>query len=355
MDIRPIVASALTAPTADNCQPWNYLWKDGILDIRQDDDRARAMLNPESVVSLLSLGCVLELIRIASSAQGLEARYERCGIGARVRFEAAATSADPLFAAIALRATDRRLYRGGMDPDPALLDILRRLDSAPGSELRYLVQYPDRYPANYLRYVSRCEGFVWTHRESTSDLLGWLRLSRREIERCDDGMPWPCIGARWIEAQALRVMRLLPWAIARLFTATAKFQARSLIGRQIRSSSAVLGIAVHTLSDDDLLAAGRTLLRTWLSLNAAGYGVQPTIIHSYLSYLTDRGLLRSHLSSRWMRLIHDGKSTLRESFGFAAGSHPIWVFRVGKSTPLPPRMRTKRRRLEDCLVIEGGN
>jgi hypothetical protein len=351
LDIRSIVAAALTAPTADNCQPWAYVWEDSVLTIWHDDARGESALNPAGTASLLSLGCVLELIQLASTAQGHDIEFELRGLGARVRFNKRTAPADPLPASVFMRATDRRIYRRSVQPDQDFIDIATACAAVPGCELRVAPARPAGYPERYMRYVQRCEEYVWDCHESAQDFLSWLRLSRQEIARCNDGMPWPGIGVNWLEAQGLRTMRALPWAAGRMFATVAKRGAREIVGQQIRSSSGLIGIATNSLDDADLVAAGRTALRAWLSFNAAGYGVQPLTIHPHLCYLVDRRILPAERSEKWEPIVAEGKSGLQQTFGFSAGSHPVWVFRAGRSSPFPERMKTKRRKLEDCLVI----
>src|SRR6476660_2461505 len=101
--IHGIVSAAMTAPSGDNCQPWTFHWDGQSLTIRHQNDRARHVLNRHNHASLLSLGCVLELIRIAASHEKMEADVALGSLDAAqnaswavLRFRESAIMPDPL-------------------------------------------------------------------------------------------------------------------------------------------------------------------------------------------------------------------------------------------------------------------
>ena len=73
--IRAIVKAASLAPSGDNCQPWCFHWDGRELVVTHDEERDRHALNRAHHGSLVSLGCVLESIRIAALHEGLSVKW----------------------------------------------------------------------------------------------------------------------------------------------------------------------------------------------------------------------------------------------------------------------------------------
>jgi hypothetical protein len=122
--VERIVTAANLAPSAENCQPWSFRWDGEVLSIAHDPDRARHVLNHREDVSRQALGAVLESIDVAAREEGLAAAARLSLDGpsrstwATVGFSPSAERGHELFSGLALRCTDRRLYRGGSIDSP---------------------------------------------------------------------------------------------------------------------------------------------------------------------------------------------------------------------------------------------
>ncbi|HTD53152.1 MAG TPA: ThiF family adenylyltransferase, partial [Thermoanaerobaculia bacterium] len=74
--IRRIVEAASRAPSGENCQPWKFHWDGEILSVLHDFSRSIHNLDCRYHASYLALGCLLESISLASSAEGWKVRFE---------------------------------------------------------------------------------------------------------------------------------------------------------------------------------------------------------------------------------------------------------------------------------------
>ena len=350
--LRRIVAAALTAPSGDNCQPWRYAWDGAVLQVTRDAERARHAVDHLGHASLLTLGCVLEAIALAAGQEGLgaEARLsldEPGGRWASVRLSPGGGSADPLAGAIARRATDRRLYRGG-SLDHEVFAAIRGDAAAAGA---CGIRFVDRPSRELVDYIARADGYVLRHEEVYRDLLRWVRMSQREVEETRDGVSWRTSGLELPETRALALFRH-PRAWSAL-NRVGLYRATPVLARlQIASSAALSCVTVRSRRPEDVVAAGRLAYRAWLRLNRAGHGVQPLTLASMLAYTSAVAELPAWVAPDLRALLRGGRGVLARAFGMGDEELPVWMFRTGISGPLPERLRTLRLPVDRVLTIE---
>lgn len=352
--IQRIVASALTAPSGDNCQPWTFLWNQSELAIGHQGDRARHMLNRKNHASLLSLGCVLELIRIAASHEKAGAVVDLGDFDdshgypwATVRFRESARAPDALAPFIGTRVTDRRIYHGGS----LALPVLQKLHEAASRTGHAGMHVIDTYPADLVDYLLKCEEFVWDHPLAMTDFLAWLRMDKREVESTRDGLPWRNLGVNFAESRMLGLLRSRPGMVG-LFKMTGfKHLLRSVARRQLRSNAGVICFSVSGTDPSLLVEAGSLALRAWLILAQHGFGVQPLTIPSLSVFDLEMHALPSSTRPEYVDLFANGGEIMRSAFSLPVDARPVWAMRTGISPDFPAGHRTLRRPLSECLRI----
>lgn len=346
--IERIAAAAISAPSADNCQPWSLRWNGSELAIGHDAARAAHVINHGNHLSHLSLGCVLEAVDLAARREGLTSILDGGGADAwvRVRFTAGG-EADELVHELPRRATDRRLFRGGSPEAPVFADVLR--DAARAGHARAYVNGPSE---ELSRYVADADAYSWRHAECYRDFIRWVRFSRAEIEAHRDGIPWNALGIDLPALPGMRIARssLVPAMIERTALVLA---AKAFLRRQLASSGALVCFTVTSQGDEALVSAGRLAFRTWLRLTRAGYGVQPLTNPAIHVYNLATSGLHPATRTEFVELFRGGGAVLRRAFGYPDGELPVWIFRAGLSEPVPDRLRAPHRRVEDVLSVSG--
>ena len=362
--IRRIVEAASRAPSGENCQPWRYHWDGETLSVLHDYSRSIHNLDCRHHASYLALGCLVESIAIASSAEGWKARIElelpddpkgdatteardsQAAAWARVGFESTSSRPDPLADTLALRATDRRLHLGGSLEEPVFRQILDEASRYPTCGLRF----QENASGELLNYLARAETYVWKQPAAHRDLMRWIRFDRRQVQATRDGLPWPSLAINYLQSRLLRLCR--SFRVQRLLNRPAfLFYVRRMTKNQIRSSAALGCLTVRTMDPKSLVDAGRLGFRVWLWLNRSGYGFHPMTIGSLSIYNYRAGTLQMGASNEFVRLFASGLAVLRRAFGFSSSEVPVWMFRTGLSPALPEAARTPRRRLEEILTI----
>jgi hypothetical protein len=136
----------------------------------------------------------------------------------------------------------------------------------------------------------------------TAELREWLRLTPRHPRYDRDGLTDRTLALSTVEAFALRT------AVSRPVHAVGR---RLGLPALLAAASTVEG-AVFVLTGDDPVAAGRRLMRTWLTLGREGIAVHP------LSQLLD-----CPHTARAVTAMVDGT--------------PLAIFRAGRPVTPPPR------------------
>ncbi|MDX1435865.1 MAG: hypothetical protein R3335_03575 [Anaerolineales bacterium] len=353
---RRIIALAQTAPSVDNAQPFSFTWQDTSLLIHRDPGRDRKRGNAGGTITQVGLGCLLECISIAASGEPLtasfhtmEASQDQQGPVARVDFEAADFEADPLIDGLALRASDRRIYRKGALSDPVFQEVLADVNR----ETYVQLYFQDQPEEPLVDYILRCDEFNWQDGQIMPEMLSWVRWSRRQAEETRDGIPWQGMGVNFITSRLMMLVAKSPRfrAMAGRNGGPMNAQKESLRA-QIESSAALGCITVREPGADALVRLGRSFLRVWVRLNMAGYGLQVMANPSLHVYQFEQGLIPGDYPEASRQVFAEGREKLTDGFGIHENEIPAWMFRTGRSPTLPDEMRTLRLRRED-IVREG--
>ncbi|GAA1386159.1 NAD(P)H nitroreductase [Pseudonocardia kongjuensis] len=316
--VRHAVATALTAPSVHNAQPWRWRIAADRVELYADPDRRLPFTDPDRRDHLVSCGAALATLHVALAASGIGHRTERFPDDDRdhlatVRFTGRPpTAADrndaQLAPAIRRRRTDRRPFRDG-----GLADHTRAALGARAA--RYgvtLHTVTDPVARNHLVELEQeaarelrarpghaAELLVWTHRYA--DSRDGVRTGSVPA-----GVPWPRepeIGVR--------------------------FPAGSLPVPPLATDRATI-LALSTPADDDpaRLAAGEALGIVLLAATRAGLATCP------LSRILETVRTRSGLATRVLRTTE----------------HPQLIIRVGRAPDGRELPATPRRRLGDVLL-----
>lgn len=361
--VRRIVAAAGRSPSGENCQPWTFRWNGKTLSVLHNPVRAAHSLDRANNSSYLTLGCLLESIRIAASTEGLET-LERLSlpaagaaspdpsgepsVWAEATFAKNRAGPDPLAEWLPRRCTDRRLYGGGSAADPVFSAISE--DAAQFGNCA--IHFQGTYSRELLDYLQEAETYIWRHEAAHRDLMKWMRFSRKEEDATRDGLPWRSLAVNALQSRVLQLCR--SFRIQRVLNPTGFLgQIRRMVKRQVESSAALLCITVAGPGSENLVEAGRLGFRAWLRLNRCGYGVAPMSIASGSVYNAYSDALPPDARPEFVLLFRRGLAVLRRAFGFSEEEIPVWMFRSGLSPSFPEGARARRLPLEKILTIAG--
>lgn len=351
-----ILELAMTAPNVDNAQPFYYRWEGERLLVFRDEARDRRRGNAGNYVSMVGLGCLVECVSIAASGEGLSAdvcfKYDRERLDApwlAITFRPDPAEPDELLSGLKIRCSDRRQYEGGDLSNRVFRQVTADVDQFPACRLTF----QDPSDQKLLDYLLRCEGFLWADKHILPEMLSWVRWTQKEVRRTRDGIPWQSTGASFLTS---RLMRFVAKSerfrrLARRSGGPLRAQQKTLEA-QVRSSAAVGCITVQDTRLETMLQLGRLFLRAWVRLNMSGFSVQVMANPSIHVFQHVAGIIPEDYPVESKQVFAEGEKILAETFGLQEGDIPAWMFRTGKSSPLPAEMRTLRLPLSSVVRSE---
>lgn len=349
--IQQVVAKAMFSPSGDNSQPWTFVWDGNTLKVIHHESRASHPLNPAGIASMISFGCVLEVIAIAASefrcstSFTLEDFPAGDSVWAQVRFGPSTCARDPLFDVISHRTTDRRFFKKGDLPVNALQSIAAQEHAyAPAR-----IHWTSALEGELTNYIVDAEKIMMTHPDILPAVFKWVRLTQKQANLTRDGLTWRNLGMKIWELPTMVLIRDFP-SLVKFFSTFTVPQHGSRVRKQLQSSAGVVLISIPAAKGNfkDVVHAGRLMMRTWLSLTQLNYGVQPLTLCSNPIFWARQGLLDAEFQ-KIAHIYESGRSLLQKVFSLPPDRLPIWMIRTGVSTALPENMRTFRRPVELTL------
>jgi hypothetical protein len=276
------------APSAHNAQPWLLLYGADRIELRFDPDRHLAAGDPTRRDLLLSLGAFVEAVLVASAAEGIALDFVSAVDIAQARVGAFTAGVDVYETPFGLndlerRGTSRLRYAPRRLGQQELEAARRQL--GPGERLQ---DVPAR---QFLDLFTTADRWLYESSAVVAELRSWLRLSRRHPRYELDGLSYECLGLSRAEASAVGL--LLRPGIYRLVRTLGLHRAFTASSRSaLEVDASVLVLTGPAEREEEILAAGRSLLRVWLSLSSAGCYTHP------LSQLIDCGTSSDELGRR---------------------------------------------------------
>lgn len=272
-------AWAVQAPNSHNRQPWLIrLDADGGLTLFCDLDRRLPVTDPFDRQILISLGCFVELFRMAAAEERTEVeiamfpegepqpRLDRRPI-ARIALKPGAGMPDPLFAAAGARRSVKQAYDMTTPPTSAEFAQLREALIAPNS----FGGSADTGMVARLRDITieagKTESLTPRTHQETVDLI---RLGRKEIAAYPDGV---ALGGPMIEellAKGLLTLTDLTNPASNAFQMMLKLQVETALATPAYVWTITAGNDRKTQ-----LMAGRDWLRLNLAATQLGLGFHP--------------------------------------------------------------------------------
>lgn len=334
-----ILRAAIAAPSADNSQPWQFVWSVDTLDVRIDPDRSGGASDSRYVLSDLATGACVENILLRGRALGLAGDLDAFPDpadalwAARIRWRRASEHAapDPLADAIDRRHCDRRFpWRGPIDHDTRT-DLGAEAAAVPAARLWWPQTPQARRSATAL--IRRAEALRFRSDVLHAELFSSIRFDVGWHGACDEGLAPATLA---VEAPARPLFQALRHPA--LMTVSRRLGAASMLGWRsaslpIRLSPGLCLIVVPSASRHDVFAGGRALERAWLAATRAGLSVQPYASAGVLSlgFVPVEPALRSTLA----RLA----ASLQELCGAGQG---LVFLRLGRAPTNPPPRSGRR-------------
>ena len=307
-DLLFLIEQAVKAPSGHNTQPWIFRISETEIDICPDYSRALPVVDPDNRELFVSLGCTAENLCIAASHKGYRTTVtvaEDGTICIRLDRQSDVTPS-PLFAQIALRQTNRRVYDGRIIP-AADIDQLRAVEVAPSVHVHFYERGTPAFNA-IAELIYRGNSLQMQDDAFKAELRSWMRYNKKHRDAQYDGLSYDVFGApnlpRFISENV----------IAGALNERSQNRADR---KKIASASHLILLTTHDNTQKQWVALGRTLERLLLTSTAIG------LAHAYLNP-----------PNELPELAHELADTLD-----LPGEYPTILLRIGYAKRIPHSVR----------------
>lgn len=338
-----IARSGVLAPSADNQHVFRIELAESAIRLWPTNKFAMGTERHRRILGLMSLGAVVENMRLRAGELGFLARVgwfppDNAGPVVELEMQPGRTAlGEDLASAIPARHTNRRMYRGPGLSDSEVTLLSTAVAPVQGACLIWLLGDARR---RALGLIWRAESERFLRKRLHEELFSSIRFDLSWHETSDWALP---PGALEVEApmrpmfKALRhwgLMRPLNW-----------FGAHHLLG--LRAGwlpcwqAPALGLLATSLPiEQGALAVGAAFERLWLRATLLGLALQPMAASAVLPLQSaaDRGAsdaLRAALAAGWQAI--------------TPGITPLMVFRMGRAAR--PKVRTGRMPVEKYMHL----
>lgn len=347
-EIKAILETAISAPSGDNCQPWQFAINGKHLNIFNLPERDISLFNFRQRASLVAHGALIENILIASSALGFHAGLKTFPDKsnpnhiATIELNEAEPVDEPLYPYIKQRATNRKPYKDmplSLEQRDKILHMAADLNSTAVRLTKTPLEKNEIADA-----ISINDSIAFENRHIHKFLFDHIRWTEREALQTGDGLY-----VRTLELPAGQLMgfKLLKnWQIVRVLN---KLGIPGIIARNAktlcRSASAIGVITANSDSDISYLSCGRLVQRVWLEAARIGLSFHPM---TGVTFLIQRMLSgeTGGLSGRHIRRLENANERIRHVFGLKNETMAM-TFRIGYSSP--PSTRSLRFDLDTVV------
>lgn len=350
--VEQILNEARWAPSGDNTQPWRFeLIGSQHVVVHGNDTREHCVYDLAGEASQVSLGALLETMRIAASVHGWSTQVtRRLDVAAHqptfnVVFSDDALAPDPLATQIRIRSVQRRPLRT-RPLTPLEKDELERAVGV-GHRIVWFEGVRARWAC--ARLLFRNAHLRLTMPEAYEVHRGVIEWNARES---DDRVPDQALGA---DAVSLKLMRIAMQSWQRVAFAN-KYLAGTWLPRLQMDLIPAMACAAHLVivaerspkGIDDFVEAGKAVQRAWLAATGLGLWHQPEMTPLIFARYARTGVTFTKTAAIQARAA-GLEARLRALLGNDA-EKAVWMGRIGAGSA--PYARSTRRALAD-LIISG--
>jgi hypothetical protein len=330
--IRRMLESGARAPSGDNLQPWTAVIDEDSIHLSVDQSRDRSLYNFEGRASLIALGAMIENVTLAGRDCGVAVATTLSPDGpkfvsARLALSPAEPSADPLFAAVLRRCTNRKPYRTAPLDAPVAEGLRASIAGDSGADLRLIEDRDEMHVV--ARAASLNDRLLFELRPLHDRFFESVRWTAREAEATRDGL---YVKTLELGPMAGPFKASRSWGTVRLtnLLGGSRLAPRHSYQTFMRSAAFVF-LQVSGVSPEALVGAGRLMERVWLTATFLGLSVQPMAgMICLLPYLRE-GL--GQLPARNQEVVAQAENLFRQVLPLSPDRAPVMLWRVGHGKP----------------------
>ncbi|MBU3925506.1 hypothetical protein KJ854_06295 [Patescibacteria group bacterium] len=350
-DIFKIIEYGAMAPSADNNQPWYFQVEKNLISIYLDRRRQtiRDFSNKDYIVDLISIGTVLENMRIASLSLGYSPKTEynnqhKDNLIATVALTKSEKAAHKLFSFIPTRATNRCKYKKNVIIEKNVFKEMEQIAEKKGGKIYFANSKKDI--KKIAKSISYFDNILWLNPKKRKDLLKTIRWTNREAKNSRDGL-------------ALKALSLMKWQ-EKAFSLLAKlsqkypffFHLIRLSSKQnsyklAKSSAGFFVVAMPNNDKENYVQGGQIFENIWLYLTSKKISCHPMVGPLFCFFYEFSPDGKNELTGRERKIVQKIVQNLREHFPVSEDNALICLCRFGYAKDDP--LETHRRPIEELV------
>jgi hypothetical protein len=277
-----LVRAAILAASPHNTQPWLFKVGASRIELYADNRRNTGALDPYLRELHIGLGCALENMMLAATANGYRASATlvpgkleaipsepQPQLVAAVELEPGERQSSELYDAIPNRHTNRNPYNPQRPVPPEFVEALGRLASDE-TDVKILLIAAEAERRRIVEISSEANTEIYSDPDVLRGAVPWLRVNWSAVQKYRDGL---AIDAAGLPPVATAIAKMMPvWLLRRLASHTP----RDVYSNLMLSAPLIGIIVVHDrLDQQQNLRAGRIWQRAHLLATARGVAARP--------------------------------------------------------------------------------
>jgi molybdopterin/thiamine biosynthesis adenylyltransferase len=354
-----LVKAANLAPSAGNCQPWQWLYKDTTLYLFHNEARSANFLDYEKGAAYVALGAAYENLVLQAHSLNLEVVsrfFPLAGVNqliAALNFTFGGTNTNltelriypNLVDFIPLRVTNRNLGNGKLIDKTVLAQIKAAAESVAGAKF-HLLENPAEIKM-IAQLIGKGERLRMLHPQAHSEMMQELRWNSEEAYQKRDGIDIATLGLTVSDQAALQVCR--DWRVLSLVKQWGGGgNLEKIFRRSAESASNVFLLTMPNHKPLDFFLGGRAVERAWLTANSLEVAFHP---FGSLPYLFAR-LIRHDgkgFSAEMTHELRELRHQYETLFGLDNGMAELLLVKLAKTAE--PVGKSLRTNLEQNLIF----
>jgi hypothetical protein len=281
-----LISAAIRAPSGDNCQPWAFRCVGNEIHIYSLPERSKSFFDYQQVGTLLSVGAVIENIRVQAGQYDIDVAvdyvggygYEKpTGIVRLNHMAGKSQPCDSVVDSMLKRTVNRRPFL----PCAPSAKVLKSLagDTVEGTAITIIHHRSEISKWAHTVYLADLIRF--THPEIHHELFSKILLNRSEVERKRLGLEYNRLGLgplaslvlRWLRPWD-RMARLSNWGVHKLLAGQSKLLTKA--------TGALVLVTIPEDTKEGWIRSGEQVERLWIRAQHLGLCVHPVTVALYL-------------------------------------------------------------------------
>lgn len=352
--LREIINLMRYAPTGDNSQHWSFkINSDATVEIHHDNTLSKHILNQDHYSSLLSLGGLIEIATIAatSSNHSVEALLSLENLDnslyATLEFsqKSIIEEVHPLIMTIKKRETNRKKYQSSSLPQGMIEEVKTQF-----KELGINIRSTSTIDRGLLKYLIKCDSYIWNNRTVFTDTAKWIRFSYNEKTKTKDGFSLENLNLKNIDGIFIKLLIKSKLVYKIMWPLALKWKSNIDSRSILKNTSNLICFTTKNNDAESIVNIGRAMYITWLRLNKSGNGVQPLTVASLLPFIKQQRGVVTNAPKNYLSEFDRAQEHFSRNFNLDKNESIVWMLRTGKAFPLVQSARTVRRDIESFLV-----